>query len=350
MVHVLLGLLVVASSPVSAFRETQQLSSALETNDLSSFKTWAASNCPGCSLFASLVEGVIEAGFLKESSCTWNQDKHTLGAKLDSDHLYGEIASKSRVPVFWKLDKTLSLTFSKEADKTIVTSQGLGTVPSKQALEMYKAGLKEAKLNGKDCVDDEECIKDERKAMGNYLKSNWKKIKKDDRKITKILKTSYANLAMYAAIQAKGDWPKIMTSWVLPAPAKITSFVFEAGHVYAMTEDDTAHPQSNEYKELHLKQKSDKAGLKSLIDAKDSLSMAIKAAKSGMNFGMMMAYGGSLADRSMLDGIGIHGGDPEAIANMFSFCKGSTPGEDPKCKGSTPGRVAWGDHMPASML
>merc|ERR1719195_1751442 len=176
--HVLSGFLLVVASPVIAVREIQQLGSDLEANGLSEFKAWAAGNCPGCSLFGSLIEGVNDAGFMSESSCTWNPDENTLQAKLDSDHLYGEIASKSRVPAFWKLDKTLRFTFSKEADKTVVTSQGLGNVPSKQGLELYKAGLKEAKLNGKDCVDDAECIQKERKAMGNYLKSNWKKIKK----------------------------------------------------------------------------------------------------------------------------------------------------------------------------
>jgi len=348
MMHVLPGLLLVVASPVVAFRDRESLGSALEASALVEFKNWAAGNCPGCAIFGSLIEGVIEAGFLKESSCTWNQN--TLQAELDSDHLYGEIASRSRVPAFWKLDKTLKFTFSKNGDKTVVTSQGLGTQPPKQGLDFYKAALKEANLKGKDCVDDPECIQKERDAMGKYLKSNWKKIKKDKRKITKLLKTTYDNFVIYGIVNAKGDWPKIMYSWVLPAPAKITSFVFEAGHVYATTEPDTENVLNNEYQEFNLKQKSDKAGLKSLVDAKNSLSLAIKHAKSGMNFGMMMAYGGSLDDKSILQDIGIHGGDPEAIANMFRFCKGSTPGEDPKCKGSTPGRVSWSPQMPASML
>merc|ERR1712187_668873 len=122
-----------------------------------------------------------------------------------------------------------------------------------------------------------------------------------------------------------------MYSLITPEPGKIARFVFEAKHVYATLETDT---DTNEYNVFHLNMKSKKMGLKSLLDASSTLAWATKLAKSGMNLAMMMAYGQDEDYRSALRKIKVLGADPEAVANMFRFCKGSTPGQDPKCKGS----------------
>lgn len=347
--HVLQGFILIAAAPVFGKRSAENLNIDLETSGLQGFKAWAADNCPDCDLiFGSLIEGVMKAGFLKESSCTWNQN--TLQAKLDSDVLYGEIASASRVPVMWKLDQTLSFTFSKEGDKTFVTSNGIGTQPPKQSMDLYKNAMKEASLKGTDCIDDDSCIKAEIEAAGKYLKNSWKKIKKDDRKIRKVLMTMYDATSIYLTVKAKGQWPTIMYSLATPVPLTLTNFTFEDGHVYAGSTPDTKNSLYKDYNELHLDSKSSKMGLKSLMDAKHTLSIAVQMAKSGMNFAMMMAYGRDENYRSVLQKIDVHGAQPKAIANMFSFCEGSTPGQDPKCKGSTPGRVAWSSQIPVSMI
>merc|ERR1712083_1071043 len=158
------------------------------------------------------------------------------------------------------------------------------------------------------------------------------KIKKDTRKIQKVLMTTYDKYAIYGAVAAKGEWPKIMYSLTTAEGGKMTSFVFAQKHVYVTGTADTENSMYKEYQDLHFKQKSQKMGLKSLTDASSTLSIATKFAKSGMNFAMMMAYGVNEEYRSVLEGIGVQGGDPKAVANMFSFCEGSTPGEDPKCK------------------
>merc|ERR1719346_382114 len=100
--QILQGMIVIAASPAFASRTRQNYEMDLGTNCLQAFKSWASDNCPDCNLiFGSLIEGVMEAGFLKESSCTW--DQNTLHAELNSDRLYGEISSRSRVPIMWTL-------------------------------------------------------------------------------------------------------------------------------------------------------------------------------------------------------------------------------------------------------
>ena len=87
-----------------------------------------------------------------------------------------------------------------------------------------------------------------------------------------------------------------------------------------------------------------------MFDAKSQLKIAETAARSGMAFGEMVAWG---KYQHTLEKIGFpHMASVDALMNMFSYCdagteipsgKSTQPPVDPTCKGSTIGRVSWGD-------
>lgn len=343
MLGALFGLVLTLASPASSARinenEVQVLNDPIE--GMKSFETWAKQECPDAGLLlGSLIGGVNEANFLESS--TWSSSEHVFEAVLTVDHLYGEIAASSRVPIMWKLDKHLKFAFTKEGGKVTVTNDGLGTQPPTQGLDFYEAAMKKAGLDGADCVEDMDCIQAEMDAAGKYLNDEWKKvIKKDKRKITRVLKTSYDSTMIYYAVNAKGEWPKIFYSMISPRPARFTQFVFEGGECYAVTEADMGSPLISKYEKYHLSKKSSAMGIKSLRDAASTIGMATKFARSGMNFAKMVAYGQGETYRQTMRDIGVSAGDPAAIANLFSYCKGSQPGTDPKCKDKKPGRLSW---------
>lgn len=321
-------------------------------------------------LLGNLIDGIQQAGLLDLAAASYDTPEPepsnpTLTLKTSTgEAIFGEIASKSRVPVAWKVQPTLTFQIQRSPDaggETRVAVTGLGTHPSKQGLALYEAAMQAAnpKIDPAVCKGtDMACIQEEMKAAGAYLLKttggwaskkypNYDAIKDADGKVGKVLKTAFGNTKIYFAVQAKGEWPKIFYSMITAAPLQITSFVFTGGKVYAESEPD---PDADaKYTDYHLVAKSNMMGKKSMKDAKTTMALAEGFAKSGMAFAKMLAFGkGEI--RSEMEGIGLTAAKPDALGNLFALCEknlnsgtegdGST--QDPQCTGKDVGRVWWG--------
>merc|ERR1719507_763951 len=103
---VLFGLIFVSISPALSMR--QQTALTQQKGNFQDFQSWAAQHCRDCNkIFGSLIQGVIDAGYLQKSSISW--DQNVLQVQLDHENLYGEMATKSRVPLAWTLKKKNNL-------------------------------------------------------------------------------------------------------------------------------------------------------------------------------------------------------------------------------------------------
>jgi len=328
------------------FEEDQNLGN--KTNDfLQNFGTWADKACPDANLIlGSLLKGIQDAGMLKKGS--WKQEGNILEAWLVSDPLYGETASASRLPMMWKLDGHLKFTFTVNSNKCVVATEGMRISSSAQSMELYKAAMKAKGIDGSTCDGEAKCLQEEVDAAGVYLKKNWKKMKKSMGKITEILKTSYDKTVIYLALKAAGEWPGFFYAMICGGPGIITSIVFEDGKVYADSGPDVDSPIYPEAAKYHFYEKAELQMMKSLLTSKSTLATAEKAARSGINFAKFVGYVKTSTEEREKMGDVIKA-DPAAIANLFTFCKGSTPGKDPACKGKTPGRVAWSSEIPKLM-
>jgi len=317
---------------------------------LDEFMNWSATNCKECGdLFGSLIAGVNEAGLLEYTH--W--EDNVLTADMKNDDVYGEIASSSRVPVAWKLSQQVKFNFGLiEGFPYRVETTGVSTVPSAQALHLYKEAMAYGNLDPAACVDDIECIKLEMDACWAHMEANWKsnlKIKSAAGKISKILGNSYDSFKIYSAIKLSGEWPKTYYALITAAPLLIDSFTLSKTpngevRVEASSSPDMTSLHSAEIQKLNLVAKSVLMGKKSLYDARNTMAIAERAARSGINFAKMLSYGNPEVKPEMIRG-GITAADPDAIKNLFSRCvksKGAMP-VDPPCKGSTPGRVAWSE-------
>lgn len=312
------------------------------------FQKWSSENCKGCaSTIGGLLRGIHDTKFLQDS--VWHEN--TLHVSLTTDNLYGEIAAKSRLGFMWVLDKKSTFTFSpgpKEGEMTVQV-EGLGWQPSTQGLDLYERAMKDSGLDPSTCrgeEGDEKCLEAEILAAGKYLSGNWKKIKKEDGKITRLLKTTYDNLILYNAAKAQGGkhaWHGIFYGMIVPEPARLTSFVFKDGTVYATME----YIQEPNYIQYHLTAKrnmfEEKLSAENAAKGKDaiSVSFADKLARSAVAFGKMISYGLSEEYRNYLDKAQVGRAEVSAITNLFTWCKGTAVDKLPKCKGKTPGRVGW---------
>merc|ERR1712190_185942 len=85
--------------------------------------------------------------------------------------------------------------------------------------------------------EENECVEAEIVAAGKYLSDKWKStIRKEEGKITRIMKTTYDKTLSKSALNAlpgKNQWSKIFYALIVPSPLRFTSFVFEDGTVYA---------------------------------------------------------------------------------------------------------------------
>lgn len=300
-------------------------------------------------MLGPFLQGIQKAGFLKSAS--WQNQ--TLKVKLNSDTLYGEIATRSRVPLMWKVDKGLNFRVSKTDEKTVVDVEGLSIWSSAQALSIYQQALNAANLEGSSChgsLQNWTCIKTEIEAAGKYLDIDWaKRMTKDNRKVTNVLNFMMSSAQQNWALKVSNKWPTVFYSIITTVPRKIVSFEFQNGKVSAVAALDETHPASADYERLHLFEKAEIMGARSLLDTPKMLfNMAVSQATSGMNLAMMLSSGNPMTRGSMKKK-GIEAGDPHKIGNLMGWCKGSAPGSDPKCQGGTPGRVAWGPNLPENM-
>jgi len=284
-----------------------------------------------------------------------------LKIELKVDKLYGEVSSQSRVPIAWTLDKDVTFTFKKagDGDATTYTADvtGLGTLTSNQALKLFDALAKSTECRDTEGCNPAECKIDmaipdmppcliaEISAAEKYLTNNWKKgakIKDQKGKVTEVLHTSYGQTMYYYA--AKGKWGNIYYALISASNLKVTSFVVNPDHkLYATS---VAQPAA-EGAAYSRAQKAELMGAGQIKGNAALMSVAIKAAKSGMNIAMLLAHGND-AIRHQLEEIGLPAADPSSIGSNLTPCDNSI--ELGKCKGSVPGRLHWTEDVPASMV
>jgi len=309
-------------------------------------------------ILVPLIEGVFDAGF--GEAVTWvapdvgdTGDSGVLTLQLNVPKIYREMSSGSRVPIMWTLANKVTFTFpdgssSHGTSFSTMNVYGLGDATSKQGVELYEEVLKTCSKCTPEACDPTgsfsdkkipDCLNEEVKAAGKYLKKNWKKIKADPRKITNILKTSYDITSMWLA--AKGNWPKIFYSLIASAsgPASIDSFSIDADGWVSST---GAKAADNGH---HMSEKSRRMGLDSLKSGANRMSLVLRAAKSGMNMAMMSAHGVPDSHKELLK-VNVRAGDTKAIGNTVGACANA---ELDSCKGKVKGRLHWTTTIPATM-
>lgn len=316
-------------------------------------------------LIGDLLNGISQAGYLESS--TWASP--TLTATLNQPHLYGEIASQTRIPVYWSLDKELTFTVSEESvagtPVATVAMTGVHSEPCAQGIGLYEDFMDEAGLQRTQNNTDAISLKEETSAALAYLEAHFwdnkngrRSMKKQDGKISKILLTSYDTRKFRWTVGKEFATIFYEMSTVVPSTMRSFQF-FESngqGRVLANTEE-WIKPEGNDdrYRQYNFRKKSEGMGAQSMLNAKNTMRIAEMLLPHDvglcLNYARMMAYGNS-AERPSMESAGIEAGSPDAIANLLSFCEGSTPGTDPQCTGGTPGRVAWtpnpGDTMTAN--
>jgi hypothetical protein len=333
------------------------------------------------------VLGLEQAGKLAGDKA-WNPDTNTLTVPVQtSSHLYGEVASGSRMPIYWSVESELTLQIGSvtavdketrervccdelneaasaklaedgvEITEVEVRVTGLHTEPSAQALGWYEAIIET--LGAEVSIDAE-------MAEGyKFLQSNYKKgknLKQQDGKISEILHTCYGSNggltakakagAIYAAINSKGEWPMVFYSLITAAPNTIDKFVFYydakgnervKAEVSPYTREGYIDPR---YKEWGMAEKATTMGAQSLTSKTDfELNFARGKAPSGMNFAQMMARGNSRTGPILVKN-GIEAGEPKELLKLFSHC---TEQSISKCTGSAGGRVKWTEDKPITM-
>merc|ERR1712217_822334 len=260
---------------------------------------------------------------------------------------YGETVAKSRLPIMWALDKTCKFTFTgQKGGKMTVQIEGLGLQPSKQALDLYDRAMEYSGLDPTTCSGEEdECVEAEVEAAGKYLSDKWKStIREEEGKITRIMKTTYDKTLIKVAVKAlqgKNQWGKIFYAMIVASPLRFTSIVFEDGTVYATTEIKEII-QEPKYTKYHFYPKAELASRNTLSETKGKFTaLAEKHARSGSNFGRMIAYGTTADNIDLMGKYKIRKADVSAITNLFTWCAGTAEDELPQCTGKKPGRVGW---------
>lgn len=335
----------------------------------------------GCSdagmLIGGLVKGVQDAGYMEN----FNFDENgKLTVDLTSDQLFGELATTSKVPVMWNLAKqtTFEIEEGSTDKQTVLSMEGVAIMPPAQGLAVYKTAvpeemrcsdadmeqIRESIAAGTNVKTVHPCLLREMKAAGDSLSAYYKgSVKETDpsgwKKIDWILKATYGNPKMAmppASLFLAKEWPKIFYSLLLATPSKITKLTFNTEipkGVMATTE------QNYEWagEQMHgMVTKSSAMAVKSIADALKinipfvggGIDFAEGAARSGMAFAEMLAWGEHTAGLEAIWKKKPHMGSADALTNMFSWCeKGATPfaertnTDDPKCMGKDIGRVSW---------
>lgn len=360
----------------------------------------ATAESAGCKDMASQFFGTLVQGLKKvapkEIEVTASDDTVTVNIQ-DAGQLFGEVATKSRLPLEWVLDHELVITNAEHGAAGAVRRgapgagrltlavdvKGLHFWPAKEGVDMtdeYLTGVKGActldALKAKPGVFDK-CVEAEISAF--YAKpaksSGW----------THKAKVYYDNGhngktgSLLAAIPDQIMWKflskreagKVAYSLATMTPKTIDRLVFNEAGVAAVT---SLYDGENFYKNEEEKAKyvlnfyrASAMGIRSLVEATsrkipgygDGLTVATKFANSGMNFAKMSVWGDSLNDvppcptcsaigpevRQALQDAGItqthhQMAEHKDILNLVSVCEKVKDG-DPQCSGSARGRVNW---------
>lgn len=301
-------------------------------------------------LGTSLLGGVRDASLMDSS--VWDEDSLTLTVELktETEKLFGEVATASKMPVFWSLDKHLEFQFVQNDDEVTVGIKGVHTEPSKQGLELYEALMEESGLDpeGDSALDMriEASLKylTKPKSRMSMTYVNFEKFNVNG-KIRMILGSTFGKMVMRNAVAKTKGWGSVFLSMCAVPPITMTSMVFTNGKVYSQAEAYTDKDVDIRYTKYGFKAMSD------LLTATQILGAGVleeSAARSAINFAKMVGYGIE-ETREQMDSKGITAGDPKAIANLMSWCATSEPRQDPTCKDKEPGRVSWSPQKPFSM-
>jgi hypothetical protein len=340
--------------------------------------------CPDAGrVVGALVKGLKDASFLEEGHYFFDESGTVLKVSLYYPKLYGEIASKSKVPVMWVLDQNLQFTM-KQVSPTITTVDvvGMGLAPPRQGLELYEEAMLYEAGNDHRCsaAEVEEitareqdpnrnlelhpCILKEIKAVEAFVPQHWDKVREEGikGKLDVIMGNTYGDWKVIRpALKGAGEIGKVFYSLFTAMPSQFKTFTFstEAPTGVKVTVDQPPEWEGNA--KHQLRPKVDSVSPKSLADAVTkkipcfpnfwksctSISLAETFSRSGMAFAEMAAWGqfGDVLTREWTKDP--HMAEVGALMNMFSFCaKGATPAApatvDAACEGSsTVGRVSW---------
>lgn len=347
----------------------------------------AEGNCRACwMVFGALFKGVDRAGFVEGAE--WDPATFTLKVKLNQPQVYGELPSKSKIPILIQLDNQVTLTFNRRTgDQATVqvtaSSYGMYTYAPKEGLRIYDAAMKAADgLLQKSCDPEEmqldDCVQKEVAAVKSYLTSEWNdninRFPNSEGKISEILKVSWGKkiVGMYAyrgsIIEAFLNWGVVMYSLVSACPLKFVSFEFEqmsknintqsefllpeeSGNVHIYANTLPSQESADAYTKCNargLYAKAERIGMNNLLSqGKRGVKQGMANAPSGMNFALLMALGNpeiQSANNLLPDNDKITGAEAVSLANLFAMCeKCAAPGNcfDPQCEGKDVGRLGW---------
>jgi len=281
----------------------------------------------------------------------------------------GEIATLSKVPILWTLEIRVKYILLINESPMALKVEGIKLLPFPEGLQMYKDYKQSVVATEADCstnnpnnlVAEVQC---DRKALFKWYESQYKaKWSKNeylsfeshpDHKLGRILIGMYGSWMTHKAINTKsGAWEKIIYSLVTIPPTQIDKFTFQSTSKKYQEVDMAmvAHPvfegrygcdegvclDLSEFQGLNFEGKNRAEFNKN--DFQSQRSQAESFARSGINFGAMVAKGKDPT---------IQGGTAEYI---LKFAKPCTPAKKDKGKYGDPtstdackdkkGRVFW---------
>lgn len=307
-------------------------------------------------LIGNLVKGLMEAD--KVNDIQWAGNVLTVNLK---NKVYGQIATRSTVPIMWVVDETLTATYS--SDSKTVSLEGLHTDVPKQAYRIYEEIMADRLVAAKQfdthCADpdSDECqtyLGEESKATkewyrglyNEYLKAYSKDFEATPSpKVSKVLIAMLHNLGRVMRAMIKWEnWGNIVYSIITASPKNVTSLVFDDCDVVATAVPWAGSENSKKAEEYNLLKKSQILGAAALTKTPKKLQGVLKnAAKSGWGFGMMCGHG----DPEVAELLGAYDkAYPPNMVNLFSHCSNGEEANDPPCKGDERGRIHWTDEVP----
>jgi len=314
-------------------------------------------------LALNLEEGV--QGTITSSSFTTTAEGALKLEVVHSQVNQGEIATPSKVPVLWTLERTTTYTFQpSDEGRWRLSVSGIKLLPFSEGREMYQAsGAAAACASVTGLVPKVQC---ERGVLFKWYQGRWSTFKNSDyldyqshpeHKLGRILKGMYGSVMNYRAIKlgGKGDesWEKILYALVTISPVEIDHFEFLPNSNKAMQVEMAMQSHAAlegtyagvggldlaDYDGLDFLEKN---GAEFDPDAFESQrSQGERFARSGLNFGAMTAKG---RNDYILNLAKVRGGTAEYILNFASPCtKTKTDGYNDPTEGcrSNHGRVFW---------
>jgi len=322
--------------------------------------------CKGM-LIGNIFEGLLTRDLVKDIA--WNGK--TLTVHLTVARAYGQIATRSKVPVAWVVDEEFVGEVVPGEGQTTLKMTGLHTEVSKQGIETYEKVMqaqivdtswrKPVEYNGPvpmiqraadyeaicgtPSTDCDEYLEYERKAASLWLQFNSKAwIKDSDKKISKIVAT-----AIKSPLINWDNWGSILFSMVTSAGKNIDELIFEDKVGVIATASLWKGSQSYDAViKYSLLSKAQTIGGKALTNCPSMLAGTVaKRAKSGWGFGMLFAHGDDAVKQQVKN---YPKAEPDKLVDLFSLCEKGAVDADPECSSGDPGRIHWTEALPEDFL